>query len=90
MPERGRGGNDSVADGDRCAYGNGACCRHERDDTCRDYGPSRSSRQPAVREGQTLAVSGVILHMPDGMDDRLKAPGVLNDEVYLYANKIAS
>ena len=46
--------------------------------------------QAAVRVGQTVQISGVILQMPDEMDDRLKAPGELNDEVYLYATTIAS
>ena len=46
--------------------------------------------QAVVRVGQTLDVSGVILQMPDEKDDRLKGPGELNDEVYLYATTIAS
>jgi hypothetical protein len=46
--------------------------------------------QAVVRVGQTLDISGVILQMPDEMDDRLKAPGALNDDVYLYATTIGS
>jgi hypothetical protein len=46
--------------------------------------------QAAIRVGQTVQISGVILQMPDEMDDRLKAPGELNDEVYLYATAVTS
>jgi hypothetical protein len=38
--------------------------------------------------GQAVAIEGVVLELPDGMDDRLKSPGDLNDDIYIYATAV--
>jgi hypothetical protein len=40
--------------------------------------------------GQAVAIEGVVLELPDGMDDRLKSPGDLNDDIYIYATAVRS
>ena len=40
---------------------------------------------PTVSSGDTVTVSGHVLRMPRRMDDRLAAPGSLNDDIYVYA-----
>ena len=41
-----------------------------------------------AKPGETFAIEGVILELPDGMEDRLSAPGDLNDDVYVYATSV--
>ena len=41
-----------------------------------------------IHDGATVSVTGVIAKMPDGMPDRLKAPGDLNGDVYIYATGV--
>jgi hypothetical protein len=43
-----------------------------------------------VTSGDTVSVKGVVLEMPDAMDDRLKPPANTNDEIYVYATSIGS
>lgn len=38
-----------------------------------------------VSIGDTVALNGVILSMPDDMEDRLNAPGGSNDDIYVFA-----
>jgi hypothetical protein len=45
----------------------------------------KEARQPTG--GQTVAIEGVVLDMPDDMTERLEADG-LNDEVYVYATSV--
>jgi hypothetical protein len=49
--------------------------------------PARANTVRA-QEGETVTVRGVVLQMPGGMEDRLKAPGELNDDVYVLATGI--
>ena len=46
------------------------------------------STAPEVRTGDTVSVTGVVLEMPDSMDDRLKPPSDSNDEIYVYATDV--
>ena len=43
-----------------------------------------------VRVGDRLTVHGVILRMPDQMAPRLKGPGTVNDDIYVYAMQVGS
>lgn len=48
-----------------------------------------ADQQPAVRQGDTVTLEGVILQMPRHMKDRLNAPaGEFNDDVYIYATQL--
>jgi hypothetical protein len=35
-----------------------------------------------------VRIDGTVLQMPEDMDDRLKAPGRLNDDIYVYATNV--
>ena len=42
------------------------------------------------REGESVSIAGVgvVVEMPDDMDDRIKAPTGSNDDVYIYATEV--
>ena len=41
-----------------------------------------------VSVGQTVSIDGMVLQMPKRMRNRLKAPGTMNRQVYVFANTI--
>ena len=43
---------------------------------------------PRLGAGEAVRIDGTVLCMPDSMDERLKAPGVLNDDIYVYATNV--
>jgi hypothetical protein len=43
---------------------------------------------PRLGAGESVRIDGTVLQMPDDMDDRLKAAGRLNDDIYVYATNI--
>ena len=43
---------------------------------------------PRLGAGEAVRIDGTVLRMPDSMDERLKAPGVLNDDIYVYATNV--
>lgn len=47
-----------------------------------------ADRAQSVRAGDTVSVQGVVLRMPDRMEDRLKAPDGFNDDIYVYARQL--
>ena len=49
--------------------------------------PSEGSGM-APRSGDTVGVQGVVLRMPDRMEEQLKGSAQLNDEIYVYATDV--
>jgi hypothetical protein len=43
---------------------------------------------PRLGAGEAVRIDGAVLRMPAAMEDRLKAPGELNDDIYVYATNI--
>lgn len=39
--------------------------------------------------GKTVSIEGVVLEMPRGLEDRLKAGGTVNDEINVYATSVS-
>lgn len=48
-----------------------------------------SSTPPALREGDPVSVTGVIVRMPDGLEGRLRTPSAFNRDIYIVASEIA-
>lgn len=47
-----------------------------------------SDRHTTVRPGEMVSVDGVILRLPDRMEERLQAPAGLNSDIYVFAHRI--
>ena len=47
------------------------------------------SGHAGVSDGKTVSIEGVVLQMPDDMDERLAPGGDLNDEIYIYATSVS-
>ena len=43
-----------------------------------------------VQAGGTVSIEGVVLQLPDRMEDRLQAPGGFNSEIYVYARELGA
>jgi hypothetical protein len=41
-----------------------------------------------VAAGQTVSIDGLVMQMPERMRDRLKAPGAMNRQIYVYATNV--
>ena len=46
------------------------------------------AKKTSIGVGDTVSLQGYVMRMPRSMDERLKAPGRLNDDIYVYATGV--